>query len=109
MGGDGLPLARALSSLRAEVSQAAEAARQEGLRFKVESITVELQVVATASGGGTAGAGLWRVVQFGGRADYSRASTHKVTLTIIPEHPEGAGDATTTDVYVGDDVPHRPR
>lgn len=100
---DGLPLARALSSLRAELAEAIEAARKEELRFKVESIEVNLQVVATTSGGGSAELGLWQVVKVGGKLDHSRGATHSVKLTLTPDT---AGE--TADVRVADALPERP-
>jgi len=101
---DSLPLARALSSLRTELAQAIQAASGEELRFKVESIDVELQVVAATSGGGTAEVGLWQVVKFGGKIDRSRGSTHTVRLTLTPDLGDGQGD-----VHVNDSVTERPR
>lgn len=102
MDDEGLPLARALTSLRAELGQAIEAARGEDLRFKVTEIEVQLQVVATTAVEVSAGLSLWRVVQVGGKLDDSRASTHLVKLTLTPELSGG-------DVHVSDDVAERPR
>jgi hypothetical protein len=104
---DGLPLARALSSLRAELAEAIEAARQEELRFKVESIEVNLQVVATTSGGGSAELGLWQVVKVGGKLDHSRGATHSVKLTLTPDLAGDTGGGTA-DVRVADALPERP-
>jgi Trypsin-co-occurring domain 2 len=100
---DGIPLREALSSLRRELYGAVDSARDEELRFRIESIEVELQIVATASGGATADAGLWQVVRVGGRAGRERSSTHRVKLSLTPSQA-GGGDA-----YVGDEVPERPR
>jgi hypothetical protein len=99
---EGVPLAQALASLRAELAEAIETARAEDLRFRVESIEVNLQVVATTSGGGSAELGLWQVVKAGGRIDHSRATTHSLKLTLTPDL---AGEA---DVRVGDAVAERP-
>lgn len=100
---DGLPLSQALSSLRQELYQAVDDAQTENLRFKVEAIEVELQVVATRSAGGSAGIGLWQVVQLGGKLDREHAATHRVKLTLLPTL------ATGSDTYVGDEVAERPR
>lgn len=102
MDDEGLPLARALASLRAELGQAIAAARDEDLRFKVTEIEVQLQVVATTTAEVSAGLSLWRVVQVGGKLDDGRAATHMVKLTLAPDLSGG-------DVHVSDDVAGRPR
>lgn len=103
MSDDGLSLAQALSSLRAELAEAIEAASKEELRFKVVSIEVELQVIATSSKGGSAELGLWQVVKAGGKIERSRGSTHTVKLTLMPDLGDGEAD-----VSVSDRVPERP-
>jgi hypothetical protein len=84
MNNGGIGIADAITSLRGELLQAVERASSESLRFTVETINVELQVVADAAGSATAGIGLWRVVTLGARIDYSRATTHRVAVTLKP-------------------------
>lgn len=100
---DGLPLSEALASLRRELKQAIDNAQTEDLRFKVDSVEVELQVVATASGGASAGVNIWHVIQVGGHVDNESAATHRVKLSLSPVLASGA------DAYVNDTVSRRPR
>lgn len=99
----GIPLSQALSSLRSELRQAIDSASGEGLRFNVEDIEVELQVVATGSGGVSAGLNVWQVIQLGGHVDTARTATHRIKLSLSPVLASGE------DVQVADTVSQRPR
>ena len=94
---DSLPLAQAISSLRAELLDAVEQADGEDLQFAVESIELQMQVVATTTGGVSAKGGLWQVLTVNAKVDHSRATTHTVKMTLKPR--TGSGD----DVLVGDE------
>lgn len=98
----GISLSQALSSLRSELCQAMDSASGEGLRLKVEDIEVELQVVATASGGVSAGLNVWQVIQIGGHVDTERTATHRIKLSLSPVLASG------DDVHVADTVSQRP-
>jgi hypothetical protein len=86
MNTDTLPLTDAVNSLRGELEYALEQAPQGqyDLRFAVEAIEVELQVVRTAGGEVSASGGLWQVLTVGGKATYSSAATHKIKLVLKP-------------------------
>ena len=94
---DALPLAEAISSLRGELINAIEQAHDEDLQFSVETIELHMQVVATTSGGVSAGGGLWHVLTVNGKLDHTRATTHEVRMTLKPRTANGS------DVLVGDD------
>lgn len=76
----GLGLADAIRSLRQEILQA-QADATTGLRFPVESITVELQVVATREGSGKAGFKVPVVnLEVGAEGKLTKETTHSVTV-----------------------------
>jgi len=99
----GIPLSQALSTLRSELRQAIDSASGEGLRFKIEDIEVELQVVATASGGASAGLNVWQVIQVGGHVDTAHTATHRIKLSLSPVLASGE------DAHVAGPVSQRPR
>jgi hypothetical protein len=99
-----LPLSEAIGELRTELLAAVDNAAGEQLRFAVETIEVELQVVATRTVKGEAGGNLFGVVTVKGGADHATAATHKVKLVLKPTTSDRAGD-----VYVADPVPVRPK
>ncbi len=94
---DTLPLTEALDSLRGELMYALERATDSDLRFAVQAVEVELQVVRTAGGEASASGGLWQVLTVGGKATYSSAATHKVKLVLQPVRRDGG------DLLLGDD------
>lgn len=94
---DSIPLAEALDSLRGELVYAAERATAHDLRFAVQSVEVELQVVRTVGGEASASGGLWQVLTVGGKASYSSAATHKVKLVLTPRPTGGNGDFLVGD------------
>ncbi|MEW2477946.1 trypco2 family protein [Micromonospora gifhornensis] len=93
-----LPIEQALRSLRAELASAIRQAESESLKFSVESVELQLQVVATTAGGANAGLGLWQVLTLGAKIDHSRAATHLVKLVLKPQL-DGK-----SNVEVGDDL-----
>lgn len=100
-----LPLAEAIGELRNELMMAVDNAAGEDLKFAVETIEVEMQVVATNTLKGEAGGTLFGVLTLKGGADHANAATHKVKLVLKPENPSAPGG----DVYVADPVPVRPK
>lgn len=100
-----LPLAEAIGELRNELRAAVDNAAGEDLKFAVESIEVELQVVATDTLKGEAGGTLFGVLTLKGGADHAQAATHRVKLVLKPESSAAPDD----DVYVADPVPVRPK
>ena len=83
-------LAEAVADLRAELLRAQSAASQEeGLKLPISAVTVELQLVATASADGRAG---FRVplinLELGGTLGMESQLTHKISLTFGPPTDE---------------------
>ncbi|GAA1818235.1 hypothetical protein HC028_17180 [Planosporangium flavigriseum] len=101
---DYLPLADAIGELRNELMAAVDNATGEDLRFAVEAIEVEMQVVVTNTVKGEGGGTLFGVLTLKAGADHAKAATHKVKLMLKPmtlSDPHA-------DVYVADPVPVRP-
>src|SRR5690349_7836850 len=87
----GIGLADAIGMLRAEVLAAHGEAAKSTLQFPVESMTLELKVVATRSADGKAGFCVPFVnVELGGSAGWQRETTQTVTVTFgSPVDPAG--------------------
>src|SRR3954454_20411995 len=86
---DGLvPIADFVAGLR-EKLEAAQAARDSQLQFRVGPVQVEVTVVTGREGGPEAKGRFW-VIEAGGSAKWSKTQTQKVTLTLTPvgEHGE---------------------
>ncbi|MFC4072035.1 trypco2 family protein [Actinoplanes subglobosus] len=105
MNPDTLPLTEAIDSLRGELLYAIEQSADKDLRFSVEAVEVELQVVRTAGGEASASGGLWQVLTVGGKATYSSAATHKIKLVLRPLAPD---DDPARKFIVGDTEIIRP-
>jgi hypothetical protein len=99
-----LPLADAIGELRNELMAAVDNAAGEDLKFVVEAIEVEMQVVVTTTVKGESGGSLFGVLALKAAADHANAATHKVKLQLRPTAAGGRGD-----VYVSDQVPARPQ
>jgi hypothetical protein len=80
-----MSLADAIRGLRAQLREALDEGAGEPLRLEVDSIVLELEVALSTSGQAEAKAGLWTVLTAGVSADHSRASTHRLTLTLAPK------------------------
>ena len=90
-----LGLAEAISQLRREITQAMQAAEGEPLQFLLGPVEIELQVKLSAVVGAKAEL-KWVVVSVGGEAKGERTSSHKVKLTLTPQH-EGRADVKVKD------------
>jgi hypothetical protein len=101
---DDIGLADAISSLRDELYEAVDRAGNEEMKFLVDAIEVELQVVAAAKGAATASAGIWKIITIGGSGEYSKADTDRVKVVLRPV--VGADEAA---LKVNDDLTTRPR
>jgi hypothetical protein len=96
-----IPLAKAIQDLRSELSQAMREGEGESLRFRPESIELELGIEATCEAGGEVKAKFW-VVEAGVEGKGSRSTTHKLTLKLHPVDSRGE------DVLIRDKVSQRP-
>ncbi|MCC0095277.1 MULTISPECIES: trypco2 family protein [Streptomyces] len=92
-----IELADLLTSLRSEINRARVDAAGQDVRFKINSIDLELQVAVEKTGEGNAGVRFW-VVSLGGKATAKSAETHTVKIAL------GAQTAGGDAVLTGDDV-----
>jgi hypothetical protein len=100
-----ISLATAIQALRAQLKEALDDGAGDPLRLEVNSIVLELEVVLSASGQAEAKAGLWTVLTAGVSADHSRASTHRLTLSLAPRLE---GDPPGQKLAVNDQVTGPP-
>lgn len=84
----GIPLARAISDLRAELLRAVAEGQGKDLRFKLDPVELELSVGMTYKGGANVGVKFW-VVEIGAKGDMERAGTHKLKLKLTPVDKNG--------------------
>jgi hypothetical protein len=75
----GIPLARAIQDLRAELLRAVAEGQGKDLRFKLDPVELELSVGMTYK---------W-VVEFGAKGDVERAGSHKLKLKLTPVDKSG--------------------
>ncbi|MFC9794315.1 trypco2 family protein [Streptomyces sp. NPDC057695] len=93
-----IELADLLASLRSEISRARLESTNADVKFRIDSIDLELQVSVEKSADANAGVTFW-VVSLGGKAAAKNAQTHTVRMTLTAE------DATTQEkVRTDDDV-----
>ncbi|MBT2442865.1 hypothetical protein J7E93_22710 [Streptomyces sp. ISL-36] len=92
-----IELADLLTSLRSEISRARLDAVGQDVRFRIDSIDLELQVAVEKTAEANAGVRFW-VVSLGGKGVAKSAETHTVRLSLAAETDTGA------PVLTGDDV-----
>jgi hypothetical protein len=93
----GIELATLLASLRSEIGRAQLASAGGDVRFRVDSIDLELQVAVEKTAEADAGVRFW-VVSMGGKGGVKSAETHVVKMKL------GAVTSTGESVYTADDV-----
>jgi hypothetical protein len=92
-----IELADLLASLRSEISRARIDAAGRDVRFRINTIDLELQVAVEKSAEADAGVRFW-VVSIGGKGSAKSAETHLVKLSLTAETDTGE------PVLTGDDV-----
>ncbi|MEU8525748.1 MULTISPECIES: trypco2 family protein [Streptomyces] len=92
-----IELADLLKSLRSEIGRARLDAAGQDVRFRIDSIDLELQVAVEKSAEANAGMKFW-VVSLGAKGTAKAAETHTVRLSLAAE------TATGEPVLTGDDV-----
>ncbi|HSJ74178.1 MAG TPA: trypco2 family protein [Miltoncostaeaceae bacterium] len=97
-----IPLAEAIRRLREELIAAAAEGAGEDVRFRLGPVELDLEVAATREGGGEAGIRFWPAA-IGGRAQTSRARTHRINPSLQPVGADGK------DLPVGGQAAQRPR
>ncbi len=102
---DGIGLADAISQIRAELSAARVADEGAAVRLPVESVTVQLKVVAAREAGGKAGFKVPFVdLELGGSGSVSSERTS--TVTVVFGAPVDR-DGNPVKVAHGSDIPKR--
>lgn len=103
-----IELAEVIRQLRLELDRARSAAEGEDLRFELGPIELEVTVGLEATGGAEAKVRFW-VVELGGDAHATSASTQRINLTLHPTaggggSPEAKGSRVSAYVS-GAEVP----
>lgn len=103
-----IPISDGIAALRDQLHMAIKDAPDDGVKFEIQTIDLEMQVVATTAGSGEVNGGVeWKLLGFkiGGKASasYSYAGAHKVKLSLKPviKNPDG----TSSTVEVAADSP----
>lgn len=98
-----IPMAEVVRHLREELTSAVEAGKGQGLRFELQELEVEMQVVVSkgASGefGGEGGVKLWVVGKAAGKVagSYESSQIQKVKLKLLPKL-EAEGRTATVEL-----------
>jgi len=87
---DAIPLADLLIELRRELEDARREGERQGLRFRVESIDVELQVTASKSGEVGVGFKFW-VIDGKAKGNVASESLQKLHLKLDPHITDESG------------------
>ncbi|MFE2558932.1 trypco2 family protein [Streptomyces sp. NPDC059352] len=91
-----IELADLLASLRSEIGRARLEAANEDVRFRIDSIDLELQVTVEKSAEANAGMKFW-VVSLGGKAGAKSGQTHTVRLSLTAEDASTGQKVCTSD------------
>lgn len=85
---DKIPLSETLAELRKELLEAQWEGQGSDLKFLIEDIEIELQVVTTKGGKGGGGVKFW-VYNAEAEVNTSHAKTQKLKLKLKPKKPTG--------------------
>jgi len=83
-----IELAEVIGELRRELQQAMHAGEGEPLRFELGPVELEATVAIEKGGGGGAKVRFW-VIELGGDAKASQASTQRIKLALQPRLASG--------------------
>lgn len=92
---DYFPLSAVISELRAELSQAQSKGEGEGIRFTIDEIELNLQVVAGVKGAAKGSGKFWNVVNFEASGEASRNKTHSLRLKMKIAGKDAESNGTT--------------
>jgi hypothetical protein len=92
--GEGVDLSEWLDALRTELSRAQKAAEGQDVRFMVDVVNVEFEIVSTRSLGGHGGIKFW-VLEGGAEGKKESSTTQRVQLSLRAKGPDG--DLLVTD------------
>ncbi|MET9072251.1 trypco2 family protein [Streptomyces sp. NPDC004232] len=98
---DELTLAGAIIQVRQELEEALEEGKDQAVRFGVGAVELEFAVEARRVAGGDAGV-RFHVVSLGGKAEWQRAQTNRVKVSLEPIDREGE------PLKVASSLAHRP-
>ena len=91
-----IELSEMLGQLREELLKARGQSEGSELKFLIEDIEIELQVVTTKGGKFGSGVKFW-VFNADAEANASRANTQKLKLKLKPVAPDGRGEVLVSD------------
>ncbi|MET8308817.1 trypco2 family protein [Micromonospora sp. NPDC005173] len=80
----GVSLSTAIGLLRSELQEALADGTDSQIRFAVDSIELELELVVDATRDVSGKLTLWRVLSAGGGRKHTDTATHRMTLTLTP-------------------------
>ncbi|MBS2533501.1 hypothetical protein KGQ20_12030 [Catenulispora sp. NF23] len=92
-----IELADLLASLRSEISRARISGAGEDVRFRIDSIELEVQVEVEKTGEGSTGVKFW-VLSVGGKRSAKEAQTHLLKLSLTAETEAGDPIRTSDDI-----------
>lgn len=98
-----IPLSEMIQTLRNELHASFYEGRDQGLRFRVESIELELQIAVSRETEGGGGIKFW-VVEASGKHKVTAADHHTFKLKLQP-----VLDGGKAELLVGDEVDHLPK
>jgi Trypsin-co-occurring domain 2 len=87
-----IELAEVIGELRRELQQAMHAGQGEPLRFELGPVELEATVAVEKGGGGGGKVRFW-VIELGGDAKASQASTQRIKLALQPRLTASGGKA----------------
>ncbi|MEO3779412.1 trypco2 family protein [Micromonospora sp. B11E3] len=96
----GVSLSTAIELLRSELQEALADGVDSQIRFTVDSIELELELVVDASRDASGKLSLWRVLSVGGERKNNNSATHRMTLTL---KPRDMSLPVSTETLIGDD------
>jgi len=86
--GTELELADAIAAVRGELKKARDEGSEEGLRFRLGPVDLELGLEVSTTSGGKGGVKVW-VVSLEGSGARTRTATHRVKLQLFPTDEQG--------------------
>jgi len=86
--GSELELADAIAAVRAELKKAQDEGSEQGLRFRLGPVELELGLEVSTATGVQGGVKVW-VVSLEGSGDRTRTATHRVKLQLFPTDEQG--------------------
>jgi hypothetical protein len=96
----GVPLAKMIQDLRAELLAAVAEGEGKELRFKLQPIELDLELAVTWTGEANGGVKFW-VVEFGAKGGVEKGMTQRVKLVLDPVNSAGQSGFFMSDTSRG--------